>query len=196
MVMLATVIMKMNLWPKTRLHSRWWLIWNIGHNASCFLLPSEGAFSASFILLENSSRVSSISSKPSGGGLRLRELRIGGMVGVYMCAKRTDVLQTRSRKLQSFDKWREWWYMLWNDEKMTPGKGRNPLVDDGCWYSIGMKFCRAFLLSTAQLFLALIHPAPRAFFQWRRREERRERGRLNWHKASRRHHPELPLSES
>jgi len=34
----------------------------------------------SFILLANSSRVSSMSSKPSGGGLRFRLVRIGGMV--------------------------------------------------------------------------------------------------------------------
>jgi len=65
-------------------------------------LPSWGAFSAgdygllvfvffgggreggggglpSFILLANSRRVSSMSSKPSGGGLRFRLVRIGGM---------------------------------------------------------------------------------------------------------------------
>lgn len=40
----------------------------------------EGGRLPSFILLANSSRVSSMSSKPSGGGLRFRLVRIGGMV--------------------------------------------------------------------------------------------------------------------
>lgn len=52
----------------------------MGHSTSCFFLPSCGEFSASFILLLNSSRVSSRSSKPAGGGLRLRAVRTGGMV--------------------------------------------------------------------------------------------------------------------
>lgn len=57
----------------------WWLIWKIGQSTSCLFLPSCGAFSASFILLLNSRRVSSISSKPAGGGFWLRPVRIGGI---------------------------------------------------------------------------------------------------------------------
>lgn len=53
----------------------------MGHSISCFFFPSCDAFSASFILLLNSSSVSSISSKPAGGGLRLREVRTGGISG-------------------------------------------------------------------------------------------------------------------
>ena len=54
----------------------------MGHSTSARFLPSWGADSASFILLANSSRVSSMSSKPSGGALRLRPvLRMGGMAG-------------------------------------------------------------------------------------------------------------------
>lgn len=62
-----------------RAYIRWWVIWKTGHSISCFFLPSCEAFSASFILLANSSSVSSMSSKPSGGGLRLRDVRRGGM---------------------------------------------------------------------------------------------------------------------
>ena len=65
--------------PTFRHDIRWWLIWNIGHRTSCRFLPSCEAFSASFILLANSRSVSSMSSKPSGGGLRFRAERTGGM---------------------------------------------------------------------------------------------------------------------
>lgn len=54
----------------------------MGHRTSCFFLPSCEAFSASFILLLYSRRVSSISSKPAGGGLRVREERMGGILRV------------------------------------------------------------------------------------------------------------------
>jgi hypothetical protein len=53
----------------------------MGHMTSWRFLPSCVAFSASFILLLNSRRVSSMSSKPAGGGLRMRDVRTGGMMG-------------------------------------------------------------------------------------------------------------------
>lgn len=56
------------------------MIWNMGQSDSWCRLPSCEAFSASFILFENSRRVSSISEKPAGGGLRVRDVRIGGIV--------------------------------------------------------------------------------------------------------------------
>ena len=49
--------------------------------ASWRFLPSWLAFSASFILLLNSRSVSSMSSNPAGGGLRMRDVRTGGMIG-------------------------------------------------------------------------------------------------------------------
>lgn len=55
------------------------MIWKIGQTISCFFLPSWLAFSASFILFPNSSSVSSMSSKPSGGGLRLFDVLSAGM---------------------------------------------------------------------------------------------------------------------
>ena len=57
----------------------------MGQSTSFRFLPSCGAFSASFILLPNSSSVSSMSSKPSGGGLRLRDDRTAGIVYVGGC---------------------------------------------------------------------------------------------------------------
>ena len=48
----------------------WWCILNMGQSASTFLLPSCGSLSASLIRCSNSSRVGSINSHPSGGGLR------------------------------------------------------------------------------------------------------------------------------
>lgn len=57
----------------------------MGHRVSWRFLPSLVADWASFILLENSRRVSSMSSKPGGGGLRLRfALRMGGIVGAWL----------------------------------------------------------------------------------------------------------------
>ena len=55
----------------------------MGHMTSWRFFPSCVAFSASFILLLNSRRVSSMSSKPVGGGLRIREVRTGGIVGCF-----------------------------------------------------------------------------------------------------------------
>lgn len=52
----------------------------MGQSISCFFFPSCEAFSASFILLANSSSVSSMLSNPSGGGLRLRDERMAGML--------------------------------------------------------------------------------------------------------------------
>lgn len=54
----------------------------MGHTVSCFFLPSCEAFWASRILFWYSSSVSSMSSKPAGGGLRDPRDRTGGMVGV------------------------------------------------------------------------------------------------------------------
>lgn len=51
----------------------------MGHWAWCLGMLSEGAFWASFILLEKIRRSSSMSEKPSGGGLRLEEGRMGGI---------------------------------------------------------------------------------------------------------------------
>lgn len=65
---------------------RWCEIWKTGHSISCCFFPSWLAFSASFILLENSRRVSSMSPKPSGGALRPLDERIAGMIascGIY-----------------------------------------------------------------------------------------------------------------
>lgn len=63
------------------MYLRWCEIWKIGHMTSWCFLPSWLAFSASFILLLNSRSVSSMSSNPAGGGLRMRDVRTGGMIG-------------------------------------------------------------------------------------------------------------------
>lgn len=64
----------------SHVYVRWCVIWNTGQTISCLFLPSCEAFSASFILFWNSRRVSSMSSKPSGGGLRLHAVLTGGMM--------------------------------------------------------------------------------------------------------------------
>ncbi len=51
----------------------------MGHCHWLRVMLSVGAFCASFILLLNTSRSSSMSLKPSGGGLRLEAWRIAGM---------------------------------------------------------------------------------------------------------------------
>ena len=63
---------------------RWWVIWKTGQRTSCFFLPSVEAFSASFILFWNSSSVSSMSSKPSGGGLRFLDVRMAGIFATVL----------------------------------------------------------------------------------------------------------------
>jgi hypothetical protein len=55
----------------------------MGQSTSCFFLFSCDAFSASFIWFANSRSVSSISSKPSGGGLRFRAVRTGGILARF-----------------------------------------------------------------------------------------------------------------
>ena len=89
----------------------------MGHNISCFFFPSCGAFSASFILLLNSSNVSSISSNPSGGGLRLREVRTGGMVGsVFRLTEGTlEIDENRRYRILSNMNTVDltvWWFLL------------------------------------------------------------------------------------
>ena len=54
----------------------------MGHRTSFRFFPSCEAFSASFILFENSSRVSSRSSNPSGGGFRFLAERTAGMSSI------------------------------------------------------------------------------------------------------------------
>ena len=55
----------------------------MGHCAWCLGMLSVGVFCASFILLAKMSRSSSMSLKPSGGGLRLEAGRIAGMEVVF-----------------------------------------------------------------------------------------------------------------